>query len=83
MLFTSDKDDWETPQDLFNVLHEEFEFDLDAAANDRNAKCTRYFTKEQDALSQQWEGSVFCNPPYGREIPKFLDKAYTESKKDY
>ncbi len=82
-LFTSKKDDWETPQKLFNELNKEFQFDLDATANDHNAKCEKYFTKEQDALVQEWRGSVFCNPPYGREIPKFLEKAYTESRKEY
>lgn len=82
-LYSSEKNDWETPQKLFNELNKEFQFDLDATANDYNAKCKKYFTKEQDALVQDWRGSVFCNPPYGREIPKFLEKAYTESQKEY
>jgi phage N-6-adenine-methyltransferase len=45
-------------------------------ADDHNAKCKRYFTKEQDGLVQNWQGSVWCNPPYGKEIGKWLKKAY-------
>ena len=67
-LFTSTTDNWSTPQDFFDKLNEEFHFDLDVCADDQNHKCEKYFTKEQDGLSQRWEGIVWCNPPYGREI---------------
>jgi phage N-6-adenine-methyltransferase len=83
VIFSSERDDWETPTDLFNELNKEFLFDLDATANKNNAKCPKFFTKEQNALVQEWRGSVFCNPPYGREIQKFIEKAYIESKKAY
>ncbi len=73
--------DWCTPQDFFDKLDREFHFMLDAAATDKTAKCTLYFTPETDGLSQSWDcgGAVFCNPPYGREIPKWIAKAYHES----
>ena len=45
-LFTSNKDDWETPQDLFDELNKEFNFDLDPCASKENAKCPNYFTKK-------------------------------------
>jgi phage N-6-adenine-methyltransferase len=67
-LFTSTTDDWATPQDFFDKLDKEFHFDLDVCADSNNHKCEKYFTKEQDGLSQEWEGMVWCNPPYGREI---------------
>lgn len=77
--YSSRTSDWSTPADLFNELNDVFHFDLDACADASNAKCLRYFTKEQDAIKQRWEGSVFMNPPYGREIAAFMRKAYKES----
>lgn len=55
--FMSEKDDWETPQSLFDQLHAHFHFTLDAAASDSNHKLPRYYTKETDGLSQDWGGS--------------------------
>ena len=73
---------WATPQWLFDKLNEEFGFDLDPCATAENAKCEKYFTKEDDGLMQDWGGhSVFCNPPYGREISKWVKKCYEESLK--
>lgn len=72
---------WCTPQDFFDKLNEEFNFVLDAAATDKTAKCSLYYTPETDGLSQSWDccGAVFCNPPYGREIGKWIQKAYREA----
>lgn len=78
-LFTSDKDHWETPQDFFEELNREFEFTLDVASTSENAKCDNYYTVEDDGLSQDWRGNVLCNPPYGREIKHWVEKAYRES----
>lgn len=65
VMFSSGKDDWETPKDLFDKLNEEFGFTLDACATDENAKCSHYFTEDTDGLSQDWQGqTVYCNPPY-------------------
>ncbi|PLX71854.1 MAG: adenine methyltransferase [Denitrovibrio sp.] len=67
---------WETPQDLFDQLNAEFQFNLDPCALAENAKCERYFTPEEDGLSKSWDGCrVFMNPPYGREIPVLIEKA--------
>lgn len=72
---------WCTPQDFYDKLNEEFSFVLDAAANDKSAKCSLYYTPEMDGLSQSWDcgGAVFCNPPYGREIGKWVKKAHEEA----
>lgn len=68
LMFSSQKDYWETPQSLFDELNAEFHFTLDAAASDTNHKCDRYFTEQDDGLRQSWAGeTVFCNPPYGRK----------------
>lgn len=76
--------DWCTPQDFFDKLDAEFHFVLDPAATEQTAKCAKFFTPETDGLSQSWDcdGAVFCNPPYGREIAKWVRKAYEESKKN-
>ena len=72
---------WCTPQDLFDKLNDEFDFVLDAAATDKTTKCRLYYTPETDGLSQSWDcgGAVFCNPPYGRKIGKWIQKAYHEA----
>lgn len=58
------RQDWRTPPELFRLLDDEFHFTLDAAATPENALCPRYLTEADDALSQEWRGTVFCNPPY-------------------
>ena len=81
-LLSSKKMDWCTPQDFFDKLNEEFGFVLDAAATEKTAKCKLYYTPETDGLSQSWNrgGAVFCNPPYGRSIGKWVQKAYEEAQ---
>ena len=74
--FNSQSDMWETPQWLFDKLNAEYNFTLDACAVPDNAKCPVYFTPDQDGLSQDWTGRVWCNPPYGREIGKWVRKAF-------
>lgn len=75
-LFSSKTDLWETPQDFFDKLNEEFHFDLDVCALPENARCHRYYTPDQDGLKQEWNGVCWCNPPYGRDIWKWMKKAY-------
>ena len=72
---------WCTPQDFFDKLNSEFGFVLDPAATDKTAKCALFYTPETDGLSQSWDrgGAVFCNPPYGREIGKWVRKAFEEA----
>lgn len=80
---------WQTPKHAFKwingFIRERYEsrFGIDVAASEKNAKCERFFTKEQDALKQSWECTVktewaFCNPPYD-DIDVFLRKAWTQS----
>lgn len=54
--FTSNSDEWATPQDFFNELDREFHFDLDPCATQENHKCERFFTAEQNGLVQNWGG---------------------------
>ena len=80
--FSSQKDAWETPQYFFDKYNEQFHFDLDAASTDDNAKCKNHFTVSDDGLSQNWGGCrVWLNPPYGREIGRWVQKEWEESQK--
>ena len=74
-LRSSATDEWATPLDLFDELDSEFHFDLDVASTDDNALCEHHYTIEQDGLSMPWDGHVWCNPPYGRQIGKWMKKA--------
>lgn len=77
-LFTSNKDDWETPQDFFDRLNEQYHFNWDLAANGDNQKCNNYFDKQQNSLAKNWgglDGNLFLNPPYGRELKLWVKKA--------
>jgi phage N-6-adenine-methyltransferase len=81
VLFSSERMDWETPPALFAELDAEFGFTLDPCASPENAKCERFFTLQQDGLRQNWAPeTVFMNPPYGREIGRWVAKAYRESR---
>lgn len=74
--FSSERQDYGTPQSLFDFLDAEFKFTLDAFASSENAKCPTYFTKEQDALSQDWgEHIVFMNPEY-KHLRAAIEKAH-------
>lgn len=74
--YSSDKDEWETPRPLFDLLDSEFNFTVDVCALPENAKCSAYFTPEDNGLAQQWRGACWMNPPYGNEIGKWVRKAY-------
>ena len=81
--FSSENQAWSTPQDFYDKLHKEFNFDLDPCTNGFNSKCTNFFTIKDDGLSKNWGGhKVFMNPPYGREIKHWIKKAYEESLKE-
>ena len=74
-LTSSNTDEWATPQDLFDKLDATFHFTLDPCATPENTKCAKFYTKHQDGLKQDWGGEViWCNPPYGREIGKWIQK---------
>lgn len=81
-LFTSNTDVWSTPQNLFNELNDEFHFELDVCALPENAKCEKYFTPDMDGLKQTWKGICWMNPPYGKEIAKWVEKAYKSAKEN-
>lgn len=74
--------DWCTPQKTFDELNDEFNFTLDPAATSESAKCAKYYTPKNDGLINTWAGNtVFCNPPYGKEIGNWVKKAHDEHYK--
>lgn len=75
VMFSSKTDLWETPRDFFDKLDAEFHFNLDVCALPENAKCAAYYTPEMDGLSQPWYGRCWCNPPYGRQVGRWVAKA--------
>jgi len=81
-LFGSNKSiEWTTPRRLFVELNEEFNFTLDPCCTEESALCDRYYTKKENGLLQNWSGDVvFANPPYGRNVGVWLEKAYNESR---
>ena len=70
---------WATPPSFFAKYNEKYSFNLDVCASEENAKCTNYFTEADDGLQQEWTGVCWMNPPYGREIIKWMRKAYESS----
>ena len=78
-LFTSNSEEWETPQELFDRLNRLFDFELDVCATAENAKCACFFTKEQNGLTSPWKCRNWMNPPYGKTIGKWCAKANYEA----
>lgn len=74
--YSSKTDLWATPQDLFDKLASEFAFALDVCATPENAKCSSFYTEENDGLAQNWAGICWMNPPYGDAIGEWVKKAY-------
>lgn len=84
LFFESAGDERVTPQDFFDRVHAEFQFDLDAAASSLNHKVDTWFGEggvEDDALNADWGGlTCWLNPPYS-VCGAFVAKAVEESGK--
>ncbi len=66
-----------TPKEIWKELSSEFSFTVDACASDKNHLVDKYWTKENNALNQDWDGEIiYCHPMYDRNIPNFIKKAY-------
>lgn len=78
VLYSSKSCEWETPQALFDKLDSEYHFTLDVCADEQNHKCQQYFTIQDDGLAHEWSGRCWMNPPFGRGIKAWVQKAYDE-----
>jgi len=70
---------WYTPAYIFDLLG--LTFDLDVCAPQGGVPwipAKKYYALPQDGLELPWDGLVWCNPPYGKETPKWLAKMNTE-----
>ena len=82
LMFSNKNNAWCTPRDFFNKLNLEFNFTLDPCCMPKSALCSKYYTPLEDGLKQDWRGEiVFVNPPYGKQIGKWVEKSYLESLK--
>lgn len=87
LMFSKASDEWSTPQDWFDQLDREFDFTIDVAASEANAKCWAYYSKKADALTIDWREdsgefppTCWLNPPYSKCRP-FIWKAALEASK--
>lgn len=78
-MFSSKTEMWATPQWFFDNVNKSFNFTLDVCAIHENAKCANFFSPKENGLIQEWTGICWMNPPYGRTIKDWVEKAYTES----
>ncbi|MFA5875247.1 MAG: DNA N-6-adenine-methyltransferase [Candidatus Margulisiibacteriota bacterium] len=78
-MLSSKTDLWSTPQDLFDRLNSVYHFKIDVCATHNNSKCRYFYSPEENGLIRPWRGVCWMNPPYGREIGKWVKKAYESS----
>lgn len=71
---TATTHDWLTPPEILNALGA---FDLDPCASQHQPwrTATTQYTIEDDGLSREWVGRVWCNPQYGPHAEKFLRRS--------
>src|SRR5699024_6369847 len=80
--FSSKTNEWNTPDDLYNILYKEFNFTLDPCTNGLNNKCDKFYTeKENRVIHDRSKDIVAMNPPYGRQRNQWIEKAYNEAGK--
>lgn len=85
-LFASKKQDWATPDHVFEHFDNQYCFGLDAAARRDNAKCELFIPPEEDALSFSWKErfpdvhAAWLNPPYGRGVGKWMEHCYHQAR---
>ena len=78
--FKSDSIEYETPDEIFLPLKQEFDISLDVAASSKNNKCDEYYTKEMDAFTKDWDKAFWMNPPWGRDLKKWVQRASEQVK---
>lgn len=77
--FSSDRVEYSTPLSLFEPLQKEFNLEVDVCASEFNHKCNTYYTKEDDALQKDWKGNCWMNPPFCRDLGKWVKKLHNDA----
>jgi phage N-6-adenine-methyltransferase len=81
LMFSSETYQWSTPQEFFDKVNAVFNFTLDVCADAENAKFSNYFIEADDGLTQEWNGTVWMNPPYAKYVTeKWVKKAYQSAR---
>lgn len=70
---TEQKDEWLTPPYIFEALGE-FDMDVCEPIKPPWKIAPKGFNVLDNGLAQNWEGFVWCNPPYGKETGKWLER---------
>lgn len=79
-LFSAKSCEWDTPQEVFDALNAEFDFELDPCAKQGHGKCASFDMNENGMMKRWAPRRVFMNPPYGPELTMWMRKAYEESQ---
>lgn len=74
--------EYSTPSFIVSPLVKEFNLQIDVCASENNHKLPKYFTKEDDAFSKSWDGNCWMNPPFDRNLGKWVRKAHKETYRD-
>ena len=82
-MFSSKSNEWATPQDFFDKVNDEFDFYTDTACTKENVKCSSFITEDMDGLKSKWLGRCWCNPPYGRGLRNWVEKAHNEIQESH
>lgn len=56
VLFSSNSDEWSTPEEIYNELDQEFNFNLDPCSTAENHKTEEYYTIADNGLIKSWGG---------------------------
>lgn len=89
-----ESDEWYTPPEIFEALGLTFCLDPCSPGKDHWVPAQKVYTEQDDGLTQQWDGIVFVNPPFGGRnghvpwLQKFVEhghgiilvRAYTSAK---
>ena len=77
--FKSDSIEYSTPLKIVNPLIDEFGITKDVCASINNYKLSDYWTKEDNALAQFWIGNCWMNPPFSKDLNKWVKKACNDA----
>lgn len=82
----SDTAEWNSPGDIVSRAAKTLgRIELDPCADDDrspNVPADQHYTEADDGLAQPWQGRVYMNPPYGKVLPKWIEKLCQEHECD-
>lgn len=81
VMWSHKSDEWATPQSFFDEINKEFNFDLDPCATEDNHKCDRYYTMQDDGLTQNWGGVEYSAIHHILRLVSGLRKHFMQQRK--